>query len=433
MEGCIIMNGNFKDYEDYQNQYAQMKHIWATNGFDFDPVDKRPLPKRLSLKDTLALPNATFLIPQVLTEFVREGIEPLLVGPSLLRRIDYKAGMTISFPAIGGMAAADLAPGQEFPEYGPDLAGAEQTEIKISKSGLALKFLDDIIEQDNFGLIRLWVQLAGNALARHKEVKIFNYIDASGVTLYNNATTPATYETPMIGKTTGRNAAGAFNGTLTHDDFFEAVAFGMSQGYVYNTVLMHPLTWSMWVKDPYMRAFALQAGRPDFFQNWTGNRAVKGNNWNDPIQELGPTAPGQNVTYGSELSTMPQWLNTAPQFPSYFPFPMTIIVSPFMPITETTDSYGNKMKLTDIILFDRSNLGALVVKDEIQTAEWKEPFRDVTKMKIWESYAIAILNQGQGIGVLRNIRVDSNQLVLPAQTTLDVSSILATTGWTGFA
>ena len=104
-----------------------------------------------------------------------------------------------------------------------------------------------------------------------------------------------------------------------------------------------------------------------------------------------------------------------------------------MPITETTDSYGNKMKLTDIILFDRSNLGALVVKDEIQTAEWKEPFRDVTKMKIWESYAIAILNQGQGIGVLRNIRVDSNQLVLPAQTTLDVSSILATTGWTGFA
>lgn len=416
---------HFKDMKEYQSQFEKMYHIWATNGVDYDPAERRALPQRVKLRDTLALPNATFLIPQVINQFLREGIEPLLVGPSLLTRIDYKPGMTVSFPAIGALTAYDIAPGQEFPEYGPDLGGAEIAEIKISKSGLALKFLDDIIEQDNFGLIRYWVKLAGNALARHKEVKIFNFISSSGVTIFNNLASPATYQTPVKGYTTGRDTTGAYNGTLTHDDWFDAVSFGMSQGYIYNTILMHPLTWAMWVKDPYLRAFAMQNGGGSFFANWTGNPATQANNWNDPIQKLGPTPPGQNVDPTTVMSeVMSQMQNTAPTIPGYFPFPMRIIVSPFVRFDDTNN-------LTDIIMFDSANLGALIVKDDLRTAEWKEPSRDITKMKIWEAYSFAILNQGQGVGVIRNVKVSTNQLALPAQLTVDVSSI--PTGWSGLS
>ena len=416
---------NFKDAQDFQTQYDKMYHIWANNGVDFDPVEKRVLPQRLRLKDTLALPNASFLIPQVINQFLREGIEPMLVGPSLLARIDYKPGMTISFPAIGALTAYDIAPGQEFPEYGPDLGGAEVAEVKISKSGLALKFLDDMLEQDNFGLIRYWVQLAGNALARHKEVKIFNFISSAGTTIYNNDATYASYQKPVKGFTTGRDATGAYNGSLTHDDWFEAVAFGMSEGYIYNTILMHPLTWATWVKDPYLRAFAMQNGGGPFFGTWSGNPATQANNWNDPIQKLGPTPPGQNVDPTTALSSvMSQMQNTAPTLPGYFPFPMRIIVSPFVRFDDTN-------KLTDIIMFDSNNLGALIVKDDIRTAEWKEPSRDITKMKIWEAYALAILNQGQGVGVIRNVKVsEGNQMALPAQLTIDGSTM--PTGWSGF-
>lgn len=416
----------FKDEQEFREKLDEMYFVWSNNGLGYDAREKKPrLDTRYRLKDTLALPNATFLIPQVINQFLREGIEPMLVGPSLLSRIDYRPGMTISFPAIGALTAYDVAPGQEFAEYGPDMGGAEMTEIKVTKSGLALKFLDDLIEQDNFGLIRLWVRLAANALARHKETKIFNFISACGVTIYNNDASPATGQTPVKGFTTGRDLTGAFNGTLTHDDFFEAVAFGMSQGYFYNTILMHPLTWAMWVKDQYLRAFALQNGGGPFFGTWSGNPATQANNWGDPIQKLGPTPPGQNISPSTALSeVMSQLQSTAPTMPGYFPFPMRIIVSPFVRFDDTN-------RLTDILMFDSANLGAMIVKEDIRTNEWKDPSRDITKMKVWESYALAILNQGQGIGILRNVKVDSNQLVLPAQSTFSVASI--PTGWTGFA
>ena len=166
----------FKDEQEFREKLDEMYFVWSNNGLGYDAKEKKPrLDTRFRLKDTLALPNATFLIPQVINQFLREGIEPMLVGPSLLSRIDYRPGMTISFPAIGALTAYDVAPGQEFAEYGPDMGGAEMTEIKVTKSGLALKFLDDLVEQDNFGLIRLWVRLAADALARHKETKIFNF------------------------------------------------------------------------------------------------------------------------------------------------------------------------------------------------------------------------------------------------------------------
>lgn len=417
------MSENFKDAQDYKNQLDRMYHIWANDGWDFDPAERKPIARKVKLADTLAYPNATFLVPQVINQFLREGIEPMLCGPSLLTRIDYKPGMTVSFPAMGAMSAADVAPGQEFPEYGPDLGGAEMAEIKVSRSGLALKFLTEFIEQDNFGLVRYWIKLAGNALARHKEVKIFNFISSSGVTIYNNMASPSTYQTPIKGYTTGRSYNGTFNGTLTHDDWFEAVAFGMSQGYIYNTILMHPLTWAMWVKDPYLRAFAMQNGGGPFFSNWTGNPATQANNWSDPLQKLGPTPPGQSVSPSSVMSElMSQLQNTAPTIPGYYPFPMRIIVSPFVRFDDTN-------RLTDILMFDSANLGALIVKDEMKTDQWSDPSRDITKMKMWEAYGMAILNQGQGVGVIRNVKVDTNQLALPAHPHIDVTDM--PTGWAG--
>lgn len=417
---------NFKDEQDYRNQFDKMYHIWSTNGIDYDSESRRSLPRKVKLADTLSLPNATFLIPQVINEFLREPIEPLLVGPSLLTRINYKPGMTISFPSIGALTAYDIGPGQEFPESGPDLGGAEATEIKCGKSGISVKFLDELIEQDNFGLIKYWIQLAGSALRRHKEVKIFNFINANGVTLFNNAASYGTNQTPMLGRTTGRDLNGNYNGTLTHDDFFDAVAFGMQQGYTYNTIVMHPLTWAMWVKDPYLRAFAMQAGSPNFFAAYNGDPTNRSNNWGDPIQKMGPTPQGINADPAHNLASMSQNMNTSPNLPNYFPFPMRIVVSPFVRFVENSAT----SKVTDILMFDSSNLGALIVKDDIQTAEWKEPSRDITKMKIWESYALALLNQGQGVAVLRNIKVSTNQLALPAELTMAVNTL--PTGWAGY-
>jgi hypothetical protein len=93
-------------------------------------------------------------------------------------------------------------------------------------------------------------------------------------------------------------------------------------------------------------------------------------------------------------------------------------VSPFV-------YFDPRRKITDIYMFDGNELGALVVDEEITTDEWKDPSVDITKIKMRERYAIAILQEGQAIGTIKNVHVVPNEIVLPAQTTIEISSKLS--------
>jgi hypothetical protein len=77
------------------------------------------------------------------------------------------------------------------------------------------------------------------------------------------------------------------------------------------------------------------------------------------------------------------------------------------------------------MVFDSANLGALIVDEEPMTEEFDDPARDIRKIKIRERYGIAILNEGQAIGVIRNAFVRDNHIVLPARTTIDVAGSVA--------
>jgi hypothetical protein len=80
---------------------------------------------------------------------------------------------------------------------------------------------------------------------------------------------------PLVGCTTGRNYKGQYNGSMVIDDVFEMYAQIVMQGYIPDTMLVHPMTWLMWVKDPVLREFAIQAGGGSFFAQFTGNPAAK--------------------------------------------------------------------------------------------------------------------------------------------------------------
>ncbi|MDE3075550.1 MAG: hypothetical protein KGJ86_08980 [Chloroflexota bacterium] len=96
----------------------------------------------------------------------------------------------------------------------------------------------------------------------------------------------------------------------------------MSQGYVPDTMLVHPMAWLMWVKDPVLREFALRNGGGSFFAQWTGNPASLGN----PFYNFGGTGAGQGqttqATNGAQTGPanagqLPQNMNAAPVLPGY--------------------------------------------------------------------------------------------------------------------
>src|SRR3990167_2025987 len=379
--------------------------------------------ERVKLEDALSVPNAPMLMPKVISNIVKEAIEPLLVGTSLLQRINYSYGQTITFPAVGAIQAADIAEGMEYPERSLQMGGATVT-ANIGKSGVAVKITEEMIRYSQFDVIGMHLPISGRALARHKEVKIFNYIRSLGVPVFDNVTPTSS----LLGVTTGRDLAGAGNGSVTMDDLFDAYAQVITAGFFPDTLLLHPLTWTMFVKDATLRSFVLANGGGTFFASWTGNPASRAP-WDASSQgglgvsggqtlNPGQTATGATAPHGlveSPLSAYPQTLNSAPQLPGYMNIPFRIIVSPFVP-------YDPRKKLSDIYMFDARELGVLIVDEDVTTEEFDDPRVDIRKIKLRERYGIGILNEGKAIAVMKNVHVVPNQVVLPAITTLDVAN-----------
>jgi len=406
-----------KERVKLRDELRNFEYVWRNNG-------SAEAGEKLKLTDALSTPNAPMLLPKVISNIVKEAQEPLLVGTSLLQRINFSFGQTITFPAMGALEAGDIAEGQEYPEKALSMGGGTTT-ANIGKSGIAVKVTDEMIRYSQFDVIGMHLRAAGRALARHKEQKIFNHIRSLGTVAFDNADPTNS----AFGVTHGRSLGGGANGSVIMDDIFDAYAQVLAQGFFPNTLLMHPLTWTMFIKDPTLRAFVLENGGGTFFATWNGNpgtRAPWDNSSQGGLGFSGGQAINQGNTAGgnpsgqplSALSEYSQVQTGAPILPSYFNVPFRIIVSPFV-------RYDAATRLTDIIMFDSSELGVLVVDEDVTTEEFDDPSVDIRKIKIRERYGIGILNEGLAIAVLKNVRVVPNEIVLPAQANIDVTGTIA--------
>jgi len=374
---------------------------------------------RMKIEDMIATQTASQWMPKVISNIVKESMEPILVGTRLLQRLNYSYGQVITFGAMGAMTAADIPEGGEFPERSVQPGGAT-VQATVGKSGLAVKFTDEMIRYSQFDVMGLHLREAGRALARHKELKIFNMIRNMGVKVFDNVSPTASIK----GVTTGRDLTGSGNGSITMDDVFDTFAQVMVQGFVPDTLLMHPLTWIMFVKDPVLRTFAINSGGGTFFAGWTGNPNQV--SWMNSLRGGMAGGAGQNIVPGGNAAGLsatevegyhPQ-MDSAPVLPNYLGLPFRIIVSPFV-------YFDPRRMLTDIYVFDSNELGALVVDEEVRTDEWTDPRNDIRKVKLWERYGLAMFHEGQQAAVIKNVHVVPNEIVLPARTSIDVSGSVA--------
>lgn len=389
-------NGN---EEAADKAIAQQASIWRI-GRDLTGG----LKGRVAMQDALALENATIVIPHVMSQFVKEGTEPMLVGTRLLQRIQYEPGLQIQFPAIGALYAEDVAPGMSLPEITPDLGGQSTNEVKVGKSGLAIKLFDDMMRFSQYDLVGFWLRLAGNALARHKEKKIFEFINSMGTVVFDNATRT----NGLTGKyTSGRTAGGTLNGSITMDDIMEMYTTGLNQGFIMDTILIHPLAWLMWLRDPVLRAFQLQYGGGAWWNTWQGDPKGK-----DELASFSPLGEGSgrsdnppssavDAPTATPVGDLDQNIDARPQPPSYLGLSFNIIPSPFVPFNVTNNT-------ADIMMFNSANLGALIVDRDPRVQEWKDPLLDMTKLQISETYGLAIYNEGQAIVTAQSVKIARN-------------------------
>lgn len=362
-------------------------------------------------RDTIATPDITPWLPQVIERNVLEASEPLLILNSLFEKMGYEAGQAIEFPAVGAVSAADVAEGESYPIVRLQESGATVT-AKVGKSGIAFELTDEAISRSRFDIVNMHLRACARALARHKEVKAANMIASLGTVAFDNVNPSQS----IFGVTTGRSLNGTANGSLTLDNLFDAFAQVMMQGFTPNTLIMHPLSFVMFMKDEVLRAVTLAGGNQVWWGGYSGNAANTqagsrthvsgGQGVNSPLSPLGTSTNGVN-----EFN---QALTSAPVLPSRWAWPLRIVVSPWIPFNPAT-------KMTDIILCDGNELGLYIEEYGVKVDRWEDMAVDSTKIKLKESYCYHILNEGLGIAALKNVKIVPNEVNLPAQTSLSVS------------
>jgi len=380
----------------YAKDKARLKKaldIWKSNGRipgtnnilewnDFVDLDKK---FTMEARDSFSS-DYPLLIPRVVSEVVKEAIEPNIVLTPLFQRINYQYGVQLTFPAVGALAAADIPEGGEYPERSLEWAG--QVVATIGKSGIAVKVTEEMRRYALYDVMSLHLRAAGRALIRHKEQKVADQIITNSGdtnTLFDN--TSASYRS-----TTGRNAGGGLNGTLTLNDLIYAYATMVNRGFMPNTLIMNPFAWQIFQEEGLARIFGFLNGG----SMWN---AMQGQPGNAPQWSNGNFGNGllQNTTVTSPENVATTYTNV----PTIFPYPFRIVISPFMPFYATSNT-------TDLVLCDSSELGILVVDEEVMTEEWDDPARDITKVKLRERYGLGSMNEGKGSGILKGVALARN-------------------------
>lgn len=388
------------DELEIRDEIADFRYAFRNGGLTQDGA-------KLTIEDAISTPSSPLMFKRVISEVVQEAIEPNLLGTSLLNRIDYDGyGTTITFGTMGAVSGIelDMAEGQEYPEFGVQ-TGSGTVTANIGKSGLAMKITEEMVRYSQWDVIGLHLRQAGRAMARHKERKIFDMINRLGVIIFDNDA-PNTAE---IGRSSGRDLTGAGNGSFTVDDMFDMYAKTLERGFNPDVVMVHPLAWATFLKDPVLREFALASGGTNgaWFNGLPGNvQPATPDVWKSLGKMQGPTAldPSQAEREPTQNSVI--------SMPGLFPFGgLRIIPSPMVPFDPIT-------KKTSILMIDTAELGAIIVAEDPTSEEWRDPSVDITKIKIRERYGLVMFNEGLGVSVARNISIDPNEIVLPPQATV---------------
>jgi hypothetical protein len=380
------------------------KGIWKNNGVVDNGTkvqinDMIAKSNELANKATDAVTSqwARNMIPNVISSIVREPISLGNPLTQLLTPVRFSNGTSITLPALGaaGNINCDMGEGEEYPILDLDLSGT--VNAHIGKSGIAVSFTEEAIRYSAMDLITLHSRQAVSLLERHKERKAANMIFNTGSTFIDNTNASARHSK-------GRSISMDYNNTLIVDDLLDAYTDALREGYKLDTLIVHPLAFQIFSHDPILRE--------QFFRGISGGKFFSAPNGQAPYyQSLGVNSPyGKNI--GPAVGVGLQSNNgsgnksagtLAFEVPNYGGFGFNVIVSNYANISwnSTLQKY-----VTDIAMIQAEHAGLLIVDEELTTEDWKDPSKDIMKIKFRERYALANVNQGKAGRILKGIVID---------------------------
>lgn len=312
--------------------------------------------KPMTLKEALTTTDAAVLMTKVMEGTLEKAAEPLYIASKFFKTINLESGNRVVFPAIGALRAYEMGEGQEYRQETLDIMLKERaSEVTVTKKGVMVAITEEMIEDSQWEVVGMHIEAAGRALARLKEELIFKAMSKHGWVTFDNAIRD---QYPEAG-TTGRDEYGNYNGTLAIEDLFDIILALMNNEYMPTDVLVHPLTWGVFVKNGLIDIFSKPALGTDATLGTIDQDATKGR----------------------------------------LPISINIIASPFIPFNRVDKTF-------DMYCIDRNNVGVIVQREKMTTDQFTDPYRDIFNLKFKERYGIGILDEGKAVSVAKNIALD---------------------------
>ena len=364
--------------------------------------------------DLVRSSEITPLLQKSMELLIREPVEPNMIVTGLYNRVQSKGLNTqILAGAMGAVYAQDIQEHGTYPEVNFQIGGAVSTAW-IGKSGIAASFTDEALRYSTWDIMAMNLRLMGNALVRHKEQKAVAFLKTLGTTLFDNETPTQS----LYGITTGRGMDMGANGSLNMDNVLRGMAHMAEEGFAADTLLMHPLFYYSFLQDPVLRHMMINHGGGAWYNMYNGDPGPQAPWSNGAMGASGPSrgqrlvnptgefggGSGAALANGETVSGLAARSNTAnsrPGLPGYAPFGLNVLVSPLCP-------YDPENETGDVFMLSSGNVGFHLVDEEPTTVEWRDESVEVVKVKIRERYGFAVAHEGQGVGVLRNVKVAQN-------------------------
>lgn len=341
--------------------------------------------------------DAVWMFPRVAQKTMIEAAEPVYTVTPLLNVVRINTGVrTVDYMAVGALQAFEVPEGQEYPTE--DLAysfGAKTA--KVTKKGLRIPITDEMLDDSQFDLIAMYMRAAGRAMARYKEqLAVGRFLNAATTVKNNLSSFTGTLNDAGGNHMRGTGADGMLNGTLDAEDLLEVISLMSANGVNATDILIHPMAWAMWANDPIIKNLG-------WYSSGLGIGAAN-------VKLADGKVPQATGYQGFLQRTAPMGLN--------------IITTPYLPYAANTTAGGN---ITDILIIDRSDVGALTIREDMMTEQFDDPTRDIISMKVRERYDITVFpSTGYNIVKLANVKVARNY-------GRDVAFTKAVTGFAEFA
>jgi hypothetical protein len=395
-------------------------------------ADKDGNVQKFELKDLVTKEDLARFVPTTIETVVREAIEPnLFIVDKLFKSITIERGTRVQIGALGTLEAGRVGQAGEYPERTFDLDGGDMVAITTDKYGLKISLTEEVLNENAWDIVNVWLRAAGKALARLKERNAAKLINEMGFDVFDNVNPTNSYS----GVTTGRDITGAANGSLTANDVFDLYAYMLNRGFSPDTILMHPLAWKTFMCDTEMREVVLNGATIASVRSPNGSA---GQAWGTTHNGYGlrTTATGTGTSSGNTVKGPSAWTQTLNPIgatfniaPSYLPTPLEVIVTQHVPFAYGSFGYEriDTGARTNVIMVDSDNCGVIGQSMAVTTDQWTDPERDIQNIKLREAYGMQLLEQGKGVAIARNIAVSRNYN-FENQNSVTLSNIPANSG-----